>query len=435
MADPRFKCQVSAAAAQSKARAFGQAVGKIGDLNVMNSVGGGQVGAGLRTLASVSNSIRTGCGALPSSIGDSLATGTEWVLGHVGLTSTTLSAVQGLNPQVANQAQAQAQQIFQQVKAGHFKISDIPSSMQDLQNLERLARNIYTPPTGNTMINETVDCTTTPYAMQLIQLAPKHKFMFVVEIGFNTGYEELNNGTDVVALVVKKSTRPSTKFISEDVNYYNFRSKVITKTEHEDMKMTFHDDSLDAALLFVNNYRRAMSPVASMDDDTISFTERGMDFGQSLVGDAPIGSQIPANLYSASRGPLANDNITVLEYITLYQIFNAGTEVNQFVFLNPRITQIDLDDVDMAVGNEGNEVSFSFNYDSVTLTTVPMAALTDDNNGIFPGQDGASYPLRNNTDIAKANVAHAALPQPPTPDLCKPPADQNTGIKSYIPTV
>jgi hypothetical protein len=47
----------------SSSRNFFNAVGKVGDLQVLNSIGAADIGTGLRTLASISNSIRTGCGS------------------------------------------------------------------------------------------------------------------------------------------------------------------------------------------------------------------------------------------------------------------------------------------------------------------------------------------------------------------------------------
>jgi hypothetical protein len=117
-------------------------IGKIGDLEVLNSVGAGAIGTGLRTIASVSNSIRTGCGALPSSIGDSVDQGANWILDHLGISPTVIQTLQDFNPDVANRAWGQAKQVFQQVQQGHFKITDVPFYLQDFQDLERL---VYTP--------------------------------------------------------------------------------------------------------------------------------------------------------------------------------------------------------------------------------------------------------------------------------------------------
>ena len=74
------KSLAAASKATSERKEFFGALGKIGDLEVLNSVGAGKIGEGLRVLASVSNTIRTGCGSLPTSIGSSLDAGANWAL-------------------------------------------------------------------------------------------------------------------------------------------------------------------------------------------------------------------------------------------------------------------------------------------------------------------------------------------------------------------
>ena len=55
------------------------------DLQNLNSVGAGQIGQGLWALASISGTIRSGCGSLPTSIGSSIESGANWVLNQTGI--------------------------------------------------------------------------------------------------------------------------------------------------------------------------------------------------------------------------------------------------------------------------------------------------------------------------------------------------------------
>lgn len=194
MADPRkymtYKCSLAAATSSSNLRAFGNAVGKVGDLEILNSVGAGKIGQGLRTLSSISNTIRSGCGSLPTSIGSTIESGANWVLNQTGIGPTVVDAVRGFNPAIANQAWGQAKTIFNQVKQGKFSMSSVPGMLQDLQNLERLGRNIFAGDGSNSM--QSVECLNSPYALDLISRAPKHKFMFVVSFIFNKGYNNLS---------------------------------------------------------------------------------------------------------------------------------------------------------------------------------------------------------------------------------------------------
>lgn len=398
MADPRIKCRQADLVAQSSLRNYTNLLGKAGDLAVLNKVGGGQVGNGLRSLVSISNAIRTGTGALPNSIGGSVAAGASWVLDNVGLSPSTMTAVNKFNPSAVNIAQSEATQVFNKVKQGGYKLSDVAGSVQGFQNVIQLGQSIY--PTTATDDAVAVDCKTSPYAEDLIALAPKHKFLFVVQFVFNDEYHAL--GGRNFAFVVKKSSRPSAKFAMEDVNYYNFRTKVVTKTEFEEMSMSFHDDIRNNVMVFYNAYRNAMSPITNLDHTTF-FTDpeqAGMKFDATsmMTGTNHDAVGVTFNQYSASRGPLMGDKINVIREIKLYHIYEYGTQANIYQFLNPRITSLDLDDVDMAVGSEGNEITLKFNYDNVFIQTSLDASHKDVTTpaGYFAGQEGAIYGLRNN---------------------------------------
>lgn len=410
MADPRTfivkqcspayaKSGASIGSATSTRRDFFNSVGKVGDLQVLNDVGGGKIGSGLRTLASISNSIRTGCGAIPTSIGSTLDSGANWVLETTGIGPTVVTALQGFHPGIANQAYGQAKTIFDSVKNGQFSTNNIPDVLQDLQNLERLGRNIFTPGAGDAHTSLGERCEASPYAVDLIARAPKYKFLFVVQFLPEAGYSALS-GSDFgpldMAFTVKRSSRPNVRFQMEDVNYYNFRTKVITKTEFEEMTMSFHDDNLNFATEFYNAYLRAMSPITGLEPGAVGLEHRGMDFvGNTLVNGQIIGA-IQANKYAASSGPLAEDRKQVFSEIRLYHVFDAGNRMTVYRFMNPRITTLTPDELDMSVGSEGTELALTFNYDSVYIDTDVSITNNNGKYNLSQTQRGAVYPLRNN---------------------------------------
>lgn len=399
--EPAYAQQSGAAIGNSTStrRDFFNAVGKVGDLEVLNSVGGGSVGRGLRTLASISNSIRVGTGALPSSIGSTVESGANWVLEQTGIAPVVVDTLRNFNPSIANQAYGQAKQVFQSVKQGTFRAKDIPGALQDLQNLERLGRNIFTPGAGDVQSSLGERCEASPYAIDLIARAPKYKFLFIVQFIPAPGYSELGNTTALdMAFTVQTSTRPNLKFQMEDVNYYNYRTKVVTKTEFEPMSMKFYDDSQNNATQFFNAYMRAMSPITGIEAEGASsdlLEQGGMDFEGNVLRPSEITSTIPASAYAASTGPLAGDGKVIFSEIRLYHLFDNGNRMNVWRFFNPRIGSLDLDDLDMSVGNEGSHLSLTFNYDSVYLD--PDVFLANDTKyNIRQTQRGAYYPLRYN---------------------------------------
>ncbi|PPD55691.1 MAG: hypothetical protein CTY12_00095 [Methylotenera sp.] len=420
------KSSASIGSAVSNRRDFFNSVGKIGDLQVLNSVGAGAIGQGLRTLASASNSIRTGCGSLPSVIGDSIDQGANWVLDNMGISPTVIDSLRGLNPSIANHAWGQAKNIYENIQKGHFKATDIPSYLQDFQNLERLARGIYTP--GDDRLNSlSPACEASPYAIDLIARAPKYKFLFVVQFVTARGFESLNDTLRGMAFVVKKSSRPKITYQSEDVNHYNFRSSVITKAKFEDMTMSFHDDILNNTTDFYTAYMRAMSPITNLSPSEApthdSLQELGMQFeGRTLSKDGV------ASNYAASLGIQPEENKQcVFKEIILYHVFDNGNRITAYHFITPRITQLDPDDVDMSVGNEGNELSLTFSYDNIYVETKHISEF---NENLLGAQSDAFYQLKYNDSPSKMGPSSNGINPFGTPiggsSTCDPLGSQDT---------
>lgn len=393
----------------SNRRDFFDAVGKIGNLEVLNDIGASSIGRGLRTLAGISDTLRTGCGQLPTSIGGGLAgildqvgaaaeQGVNWVFDSLGLDINMVDAVRSFDPNVANLAYAEATQLYERLKAGNLKLEDLPSYLQSFQNLERMARQIYTPKVAANKIR--MACEASPYAIDLVRRHGKYQFLFVVEFVFNPAFVELSQLS--FPFVVKKGTRPNVRFVTDDVNYYNFRSKYYTRTEYEDMSMTFHDDQQNQSMRFYNAYLRATSPIANVGSATELFDaeERGMDFINSAAatmgygaGPGTAGGIIP-NYYTGSLGPLPEDEKQVISHINLYHVYDGGNSMNITTFHRPRIHQLQLNDLDM-VGADLNDMTCVFGYDSLYIRTdVPV---NEDNSAALEQMNAAPiYPMRYN---------------------------------------
>lgn len=405
-------------ASTSSAKAF---LGKNGLIGKVGQVSGGlhnsNVGNGLITLSKVSDTIRQGCGSLPTSIGgvvgsvlgagdSAVTTGSDWVLQQMGMNIKTADAVRAFNPQIANQAIGQAKQVFQQVKKGHFKSSDIPNYLQDFQNLERLGRNIYTPAVTDAGERLTPRCEASPYAVDLIARAPKQKFMFVVQFVPNGGYESFRNLDP--AFTVQTSTRPSIHYQTEDINFYNFRTKMITRAEFEPMTMKFYDDIRNQSELFYAAILKAMTPAANFFDPA-SFNAQGDEDGMNFVSNGrPAINEVDFTnkLYKASTGLLLNENKTLFQEIRLYHIFDGGKQMDTYRFYNPRITDLKLDELSMAE-SAATMMELNFVYDSVF---VDIGSFNPEENGLLAsgaqqassGGDQAFYSLKFNDSAAAA---------------------------------
>ncbi len=352
--DPRSRL----GAEQEKSEFF-RTVGKIGDIEAINNVNS-NIGEGLRGLETVSNQIRTGGGA-PKIFKDALTTveaGANAVYVTVGIDPNAANDVgRRFNPAVLNRAQGQAEQIYERVRQGNFEIRDVPEAIQDLGNLSQLIDGVFTNKPGQDVkeIKQSLICDPSPWATDLIKLAPKHKFMFVVEFVFTQQYQDRFKDLDF-AFMIKRTTRPNVQFEYEDINYYNFRTKVLKRSELQPMTMTFYDDMLDNALKFYTRYLQIISPIArSVGDGTSTmFEESGMSFSQDAVN-------------SASINAVGDSTATIIDYCNLYHIIHAGRKVDVYRMDNPRIQTLTLDDLDMVDGSTGTEVTIEFNYDGLNI--------------------------------------------------------------------
>lgn len=394
----------------SQAKGFLDGIGKVGQLGVLNDVGFGSVRNGLSVLSQVSNSIRVGQSVVPGQEGTSLYNstlgkitsialtdvdkGASAVLDTTGIGASTLATANSLNPNVANIAYGQAKSVFQQVKQGKFTINQIPDAFQDLQQLETLAKGIFTGSPVNSQ-TQIVQCEASPFAIDLIAHAPKQKFLFVVQFIFNAPYssnfDSYGRGT---AFVVKQSSRPGVTFEYDEVNEYNYRTRVPKRTIYSAMSMSFYDDNTNNVTNFFNSYLQAHSPIANIGastnpDGTVNQAQSptpGM-YAMDSMNDA-----LTSSVSSASFGPLKNNNLTFIQTVRLFHVFDYGNSMTVYNFYNPKITRMTPDDLTMMETGNGSEMQFEFEYDGLFI--IPNYSLR--NKSPFNIQDltsGGRYPI------------------------------------------
>jgi len=216
--------------------------------------------------------------------------------------------------------------------------------------------------------------------------------MFIAQFNFSPAYEQLQKRLQTFTFVVKQSDRPTVAFDYEEVNLYNYKTKAIKRSTYNPINMRFYDDSTNEVMQFWNAYLRAMVPVSNMSNRQQSMMEdSGLAFEQ-LNQSAALG--VPTHPYSASVGPLLDNEKTVLKEITLYHVFGNGHLLNIYRFLSPKILELQLDELNMADSGEGNEVMLNFAYDGLYVE-----AGQSTNVGINPETNiehltrGGQYPL------------------------------------------
>jgi hypothetical protein len=351
----------------------------------------GDINDGLRDLV-VTSDVIAGGGNSPLPAGSSDELGSDFVLSTVAINPREVKANASLSPDVVNRGIGAADQIWEQVDAGTYNdISDLPQAAADLLNLKTFADKIFIPGEG-VSTPDSIFCQASPYAMDLISRPPKNKFMFIVQFNFSPAYKALDDRLKTFTFVVKQSDRPTVVFDYEDINLYNFKTKAIKRSTYNPINMRFYDDQSNEVMQFYNSYLRAMVPVSNMSRNQQSLMETsGMNFDQLNQG-AALG--VPTHPYSASVGPLLNNEKSVLKEVTLYHVFGNGHLLNIYRLLSPKILELQLDELNMADSGEGNEVSLSITYDGLYIE-----ANQSTNIGLNPETNienltrGGNYPL------------------------------------------
>jgi hypothetical protein len=221
----------------------------------------------------------------------------------------------------------------------------------------------------------------TSYAAALAgsDFRPKLKFLFKVEFIFTeaakAAFRELNNvPSDNFTFMIKSVDRPKIDFeYEEDVNMYNFRTKVLKKIRHRDLTLVFMDDVGNRVFDFYRALMMIHSPI----------TRRQLERDNSLKN-PEAASLISGSGMAFSNSRQDNAHRAVvnstfgnsIEAIRVQQIFvdpamplASTTKMVSFDFLNPRIISFDFDEL----SHEQNDVSLMtmvFDYDWMEMVKV-----------------------------------------------------------------
>lgn len=180
------------------------------------------------------------------------------------------------------------------------------------------------------------------YASDLISHAPKYKFMFKVKFeGF---------GVENFYYYVSRCDKPKVEFVHQDVNYYNFRTKVLTHTQFRPLSIAFYDETQNSTNQLFVSYLKTLS------------------------GQGSGGWGIDKGFGKASSSKPYKSGYSTGKKITVEQIFGNGVLSNRFHFHNPRIEQLEFDDLDMSE-NGVSMFTISFNYDAISCETVSHSTI------------------------------------------------------------
>ncbi len=238
---------------------------------------------------------------------------------------------------------------------------------------------------------------------------PKLKFLFKIQFLFkpNIANPEVKRFVDMLqkdqefTYMVKAVDRPKVDYEYEDVNMYNFRTKVLKQIKHRELTLTFIDDVGNHVFNFFKLLMMAHSPITrqsannykSLAEVAAAYnTGSGMAFG--------VGTDL------ANRGVIDSDIGNIIQAIRILQIYPDHTEkldnavkAVAWDFVNPRITTFDLEDMSHE-SSDPNGLTMQFDYDFMvmndlgSLTTNPGP---DFSNKAWKGAPGDISPTGRGT--------------------------------------
>ncbi len=218
-------------------------------------------------------------------------------------------------------------------------------------------------------------------------LRPKLKFLFKVEFVFNEAV--LNSFPGELArqlrenrftFLIKSVDRPKVDFeYEDDVNMYNFRTKVLKKIRHRELTLTFMDDVGNNVFDFFRTLMMIYSPItreSAKRDGDVNAKPNGRRF--------QLGSGMTFSNLSdfqqddvAHRGVINTDAGNAIELIRVKQIFVDPTTTHGdsesavkavfYDFINPRLVSFDLDDLSHEL-SDANLLTMQFDYDWLEMT-------------------------------------------------------------------
>lgn len=192
---------------------------------------------------------------------------------------------------------------------------------------------------------------------------PKYKFLYTVSFQFGErlsqslgeygGWtlDEMGSNT----FPCKSVSRPNISISYVDINSYNFRYKVATKTDFGTVTLTMYDDNKNSVHNLVSRYLDAISPIALRTRDDYHIRDMLQEF--------------------ASLGPLPNgehDGLIRAMRVRHHVNMNNSHESEDrkwvdYDYINPKIQTIALDELDMSV-SDVSTISITFTFDSVSIS-------------------------------------------------------------------
>lgn len=218
------------------------------------------------------------------------------------------------------------------------------------------------------------------------EFRPKLKFLFKVQFFFTPEVVQAfpDLARNEYTFMIKSVDRPKVDFeYEDDVNQYNYRTKVLKKIRHRELTITFMDDVGNNVFDFFRSLMAIYSPITrdalTRDNDTSALPKfRRFETGSGMAFSGVEGIQSGGGkvIDVAHRGAINTYAGNAIMLIRVKQIFIDPTDAvdkgqavssNYYDFINPRLVSFDLDDLNHE-SSDPNLLTMQFDYDWLEMT-------------------------------------------------------------------
>jgi hypothetical protein len=250
-------------------------------------------------------------------------------------------------------------------------------------------------------------------------MRPKLKFLFKVQFIFTAQAIKQFSilgaaGANDFTFMIKQVDRPKFDFeYEDDVNMYNFHTKVLKRIKHRELTMVFMDDVGNRVFDFFRTLMMIHQPITQRqvkrDGTTLPPPTSNLTLASGNGMVFSDGNSAKASSDTAHRSVVNSAFGNSIECIRVKQIYadphsqglSGAVMMNTFDFINPRISSFDLDEL----SHEQNDVSaltMAFDYDWMEMVKVGslgingIAYTPDYQNVAMPGIHGAPVDITPN---------------------------------------
>jgi hypothetical protein len=225
---------------------------------------------------------------------------------------------------------------------------------------------------------------------------PKLKFLFKVEFAFNDKLKEektyaqlFDKHSNDFTFLIKSVDRPKVDFdYEEEVNQYNFRTKVLKKITHRELTLTFMDDVGNRVFDFFRLLMLIYSPITRGGPERDNVSTKPTVPAQPASGMSFLAQD---KKYNAHRGVIDATAGQAIKYIRVKQVFmdpsssmRDAPHVVYYDFMNPRLKSFDLDDLNHET-SDPNLLTMMFDYDWMEMVKMDRIPANSGIGPLFPG--------------------------------------------------